>query len=85
MEVLKIALVRLIDIIVWIIIAKSIMSWFPGVQDSRLYALLDDFTEPVEAPMRKLLSRFNTGPIDMSPMLAIIFLWFLSRLVYAFL
>ena len=59
MEVLKIALVRLIDIIVWIIIAKSIMSWFPGVQDSRLYALLDDFTEPVEAPMRKLLSRFN--------------------------
>lgn len=85
MEILKIALVRLIDIIVWIIIAKSIMSWFPGAQDSRLYALLDDFTEPVEAPMRKLLARFNTGPLDFSPMLAIIFLWVLSRLIYTFL
>nr|WP_297396203.1 YggT family protein [uncultured Peptostreptococcus sp.] len=85
MEVLKIALVRLIDIIVWFIIAKSIMSWFPGAQDSKLYALLDDLTEPVEAPMRKLMSRFNTGPLDMSPMLAIIFLWIISRLIYTFL
>ena len=50
-----------------------------------LYALLDDFTEPVEAPMRKLLSRFNTGPVDISPMLAIVFLWVLSRLIYAYL
>nr|WP_314277160.1 YggT family protein [uncultured Peptostreptococcus sp.] len=85
MDIFKIVLIRLFDIIAWLIIAKSMMSWFPGSQDSRIYSILDDLTEPIEGPTRKFLSRFNTGPLDMSPMFSILFLWFLTRLIDAYL
>ncbi|MDD7183126.1 MAG: YggT family protein [Peptostreptococcus porci] len=85
MEVLKIALIKLIDIIIWVVIAKSILSWFPGTQDSKFYRVLDDFTSPIEIPVRKIFGRFMTGPLDFTPMVVIIVLMIISRLVYMFL
>ena len=85
MGILKVALGYLINIIVWVIIAKSILSWFPGAQDSRLYTVLDDFTEPVEGPIRKLFGKYMSGPLDFTPMIAIIFLMFLGYIIERFL
>ncbi|WP_304205439.1 YggT family protein [Peptostreptococcus russellii] len=85
MSILKVALQYLINIIVWVIIAKSILSWFPGAQDSKLYTVLDDFTEPVEGPIRRVFGKYMSGPFDFTPMIAIIFLMIIGGLVSRFL
>lgn len=85
MEVLKVALVKLIDIITWVVIAKAILSWFPGAQDSKVYRMLDEFTSPIEIPIRKITGRFMTGPLDFTPMIMIAVLVVISKLVNMFL
>lgn len=85
MSILKVALQYLINIIVWVIIAKSILSWFSGAQDSKLYTVLDDFTEPVEGPIRRIFGKYMSGPFDFTPMIAIIFLMIIGGLVSRFL
>lgn len=85
MWVLKVALQYLINIIVWVIIAKSILSWFPGAQGSKLYTILDEFTEPIEGPIRKIFGRYMSGPFDFTPMIAIIFLMIVGGIVSRFL
>lgn len=85
MSILKVALQYLINIIVWVIIAKSILSWFPGAQDSKLYTVLDDFTEPVEGPIRRIFGKYMSGPFNFTPMIAIIFLMIIGGLVSRFL
>jgi YggT family protein len=63
------------QILTWVLIARAILSWFanPSFANSnqmgflmKLYAFLCQVTEPLVRPMRKLLSRFNTGPMDFS-------------------
>lgn len=85
MSILKTALQYLINIIVWGIIAKSLLSWFPGTQDSKLYTFLDDFTEPVEGPIRMIFGKYMSGPFDFTPMITIIFLMIIGGLVSRFL
>ncbi len=85
MVILKVALQYLITIIVWAIIAKSILSWFPGAQGSKLYTILEEFTEPIEGPIRRAFSRYMSGPFDFTPMIAIVFLMFISGLISRFL
>ncbi len=85
MSILKVALQYLINIIVWVIIAKSLLSWFPGTQDSKLYTVLDDFTEPIEGPIRRIFGRYMSGPFDFTPMIAIIFLMIIGGLISRFL
>ncbi|WP_101773022.1 YggT family protein [Peptostreptococcus faecalis] len=85
MYILKIALVYLITIIMWAIIAKSLMSWFPGAQDSRVYAFLEDFTLPVERPIRNIFGRYMTGPLDFTPMISFIALIIIRNLIERFL
>lgn len=85
MDALKIALQYLINIIVWAIIIKSVCSWFPGASDSRAYKILDDFTEPIERPVRNIFGRFMNGPLDFTPMIAIFILYFIGRIISIFL
>ena len=83
MGMVKVALQYLINIIVWVIIAKAILSWFPGAQSSSLYTMLDQFTEP--APIRKIFGKYMSGPLDFTPMIAIIFLMIIGKLIMRFL
>lgn len=85
MYVLKVALSYLIEIIIWAIIIKSLMSWFPGAMYSRVYMLLEEFTSPIEMPIRKLMGKYNSGPLDFSPMIAIFVLILLNNLIGRFL
>ncbi len=61
------------EILTFLIIARAIMSWF--VRDPRsslfnIYQVIIRLTEPIVAPCRALLSRFNTGMMDFSILLA---------------
>ena len=75
----------------WILIVQVVVSWLlvfeiinvrhPVV--GRLGSFLSQATEPVLAPIRRLLGRLvgNLGGIDISPIVAIVALEFLCRLL----
>jgi YggT family protein len=64
------------QILIYLILARAIMSWFVRSPYGGLYKAYNaiiQITEPILAPCRKLLYRFGMGgTIDFSPILAII-------------
>lgn len=73
------------QILIYMILGRAILSWFvrnPYDNLGRLYSMLIQLTEPMLAPCRKLLARFNLmGAIDFSPILALIGLSMINRLI----
>ena len=75
-----------IDIYVWILVASAVLSWlvafnvvntrnqFVSTAGEVLYRL----TEPVLAPIRRILPNF--GGLDISPVVVILLLIFIKRL-----
>lgn len=64
--------VTFLQILMWAVIARSLLSWFPVDQGSALYQMLFRTTEPLIDPIRRIMP--NTGMIDISPMITIIVL-----------
>ena len=71
---------QLLDILSWIIIIKSVLTWLPD-RGGRLYELLSIVTEPIEAPIRTITDRYNTGGIDFTPMLALVLIIILRNIL----
>jgi YggT family protein len=77
----------LIEILIWIIIASAILSWLiafnvvnPYNQFVRsLWEVFNRITEPMLAPIRRLLP--NMGGIDISPVILILILYFIRVVV----
>jgi YggT family protein len=75
--------VRLIvSIFIWVLIVQAVLSWFvnpyrggsvSGVIAS-LYRGLSSFTYPLTLPARAILSKVNSGPMDFSLLLTVLFL-----------
>lgn len=65
-------LVVLITILQIAIIGRALISWFPVSPSNPLVRVLTEITEPVLAPLRRVIPRF--GMIDLTPMVAIIVL-----------
>ncbi len=66
-------------ILIVAIIGRSLLSWFPQGQNNQFARLLFDVTEPLLAPVRRLLPR--TGIIDFSAMIVIILLFVMINVV----
>ena len=62
----------LLNVYVWLIIIRAILSWFGPVPKNPLVMLLVKITEPVLAPCRALVPPEKLGGIDISPILAIV-------------
>jgi len=80
------------QILIIVLIARAILSWivFYGRQFNsplgRIYHVLSKITEPVVAPVRRLISRFiNTGPIDIAPLATFFIIMIISRILTAIL
>jgi len=76
------------QIVIWTLLARAIMSWFVnpykmGVNHPlvKLYSFICQVTEPLLKPARKLMSRFNTGVIDLSLFVTVIFIYILQRML----
>src|SRR4029078_10215542 len=77
----------IIDIYIWLLIAQAILRWLLafGVVNrwNRGVAVIGDFlyrvTEPLLRPIRSFLPNF--GGIDISPIILILILYFLSDLI----
>lgn len=76
MIVLMRAINLFFQILVYLILARAIMSWFvrtPYGSVYKVYTAIIQITEPMLAPCRKLLLRFGIGgTIDFSPIIAIV-------------
>jgi YggT family protein len=80
------------NILTFILVARSILSWivYSGNQYNRtlhkIYNVLGTITEPIVAPVRRLLERFvRTGPVDFAPMAAFILILIVRRILVAIL
>ncbi len=81
-------MIRVLRILQWLIVIRALCSWFPQVQQSVVGEFLYTVTEPMLAPCRSLLCRFQSGRgmmLDFSPIIAFVLLEFAERLIYALL
>ncbi|ADU50995.1 protein of unknown function YGGT [Thermaerobacter marianensis DSM 12885] len=71
----------------WLLLVRVIMSWFIQGNYNRtfhdVYRVLVQLTEPVLAPIRRVMPA--TGPLDLSPLVALLLVqlveWILVRLL----
>lgn len=70
----------LLDLYTWVIIAAALVSWVSPNPYNPIVQFLYRVTEPVLQPIRRLLSRYQTG-IDFSPLVAIIIIQFVQRVI----
>ncbi len=82
MSVLGISLIRLLDVISFIIVIQCVLSWIPSIRMSKLYEALSIITDPIEEPIRKVQYRYVSIPVDFSPIVAILLIQLLQRIVY---
>jgi YggT family protein len=78
------ALNKLIWIIIVLIIARSLLSWFPGGSESRFGAFMVMMTEPILSPIRRLCMKFEfarSSPFDFSPMVAVLLLYLVQSII----
>jgi len=70
----------LITILVWIIIIRALLSWVNPDPYNVIVQILYKITEPILAPLRRIIPIQNMG-IDISPIIAILFLWFVRLFI----
>lgn len=75
---LFVTLVQLfLQILIFAIFARSLLTWFPLDREGPIFQALDYITEPVLDPLRRVVP--TIGMIDITPMVAIFLLVFISR------
>lgn len=62
-----------------LILARVVLSWVDPTGRGQIGAFVVQMTEPILAPVRKLLP--STGMLDLSPLIVLILLGFLLRYV----
>ncbi|HEY82715.1 MAG TPA: YggT family protein [Dehalococcoidia bacterium] len=71
--------IRLVcDVLTFAIIIRAILSWFL-TRPNTLTIILDKLTEPILAPLRRIVPR--VGMFDLTPMVAVILLQLIANLL----
>ena len=65
-----------LDIYSYIIIASALISWVSPDPRNPIVMFLRQVTEPVLGPIRRRLPPWKTGGLDVSPLVALIAIWF---------
>jgi YggT family protein len=71
----------LLNLYSWVIIAAALITWVSPDPRNPVVRFLRQVTEPVLAPIRRLLPPWRTGGLDFSPLIAIIAIQFVERVV----
>ena len=71
----------LLDLVIWAVLIRAILSWFYQVGKDPITKLLVDLTEPLLAPIRALMNRILPIPIDFSPIVVILGLNLLQNMM----
>ena len=73
-------LIRILDLVIWLVLARVIISWINLREDNPVRVALERIVDPPMAPLRKVLV---IGSMDLSPIAVILGLGFLQRLISA--
>ncbi len=73
----------LLNLYSWVIIAAALITWVSPDPRNPIVMFLRQVTEPVLAPVRRLLPPWKTGGLDFSPLIVIIAIQFVERVVFA--
>jgi YggT family protein len=79
-QAMAIILGYVIEIMWWLIIIRALLSWVNPDPYNQIVQFIERATEPVLAPFRRLIPSYKIG-IDLSPLAAILFLYFLKIFV----
>lgn len=63
----------------FVIIARVLLSWFPGGGAPAIRSMIHEISEPVLAPFRRIIP--HVGMIDISPIVALFALGFLQDIL----
>lgn len=69
----------LFQVLIFAILIRALISWFPIAPTSPFIRLLDDITEPILAPLRRVVPRL--GMMDITPIVAMIGLQILEQIL----
>jgi YggT family protein len=69
----------LVQVLTFAIIGRAILSWFPVSPYNPLVVFLSNITEPILAPLRRVIPR--VGMLDITPLIAILILQFIPALI----
>ena len=76
----------------FMILIRVFLSWFNNSTNNRIIMLVYQLTDPVLEPFKKLSGKLglNTGMIDFSPIISLLFLYYIVKpllltLIYTFL
>lgn len=68
-----------LTILYWLILIRALISWVNPDPFNPIVQFLDAVTEPLLAPIRRMLpAHFRFGGIDISPLIAILVIFFLQ-------
>lgn len=73
------SIVSLVDILVWLIIIRALMSWVSPDPRNPVVQVIASLTDPVIDPFRKVIPPL--GAIDLTPMIVIFIIYFLKTLL----
>lgn len=79
--------VAILNVFELLLVVRCLMSWFPQVQSSSIAHFIYTLTEPMLAPIRSFLMRFEvlrTMPIDFSVLIAFMILVLVRSMLYSF-
>jgi YggT family protein len=68
--------------LIFAIIARALISWFNLGPSNPVVRILNDVTEPMLAPLRRVIP--TIGMIDITPLVAILLLQFAQQLLVSF-
>ena len=79
MDVFLLIIIYLCQAYAFIIFLRAILSWFAIPPNNPIVIFLDRVTEPILAPLRRVIPR--VGMVDITPMVAIVLLIIIARLI----
>ncbi|MBR2987455.1 MAG: YggT family protein [Clostridia bacterium] len=77
----------IIDVIILLLLAHSIVSWIPSMREGSVGELLEKLCGPILAPMRALTKKLGLTrglPIDFSPLFTMVVLVIIQGVISSF-
>lgn len=72
----------LCQLLMWAIVIRALLSWFQISPDNFIIVILNYITEPILAPLRRIVPRIDM--FDLTPMVAIVILVIITYLLNRF-
>ncbi len=69
----------LVTVLIWAIIIRAVLSWFPISPRNPALVVVLQITEPILAPLRRIVPRL--GMLDITPVVAILLLLVLREVL----